>query len=148
MSKNSWINSELFHGWFVDHFLPRNRPLILLLDGHSSHYCPATIRYAAKEGILIYVLPPNTTHLTQPLDKGCFSPLKIKWKQVCSEFRWKNPGRVVTRFDFSKLFAEAWYDAMSSKNIISSFRTTGICPFNRHALKVPGMEKECFSLSN
>jgi hypothetical protein len=149
MSKNSWINSELFHGWFVDHFLnyvPRTRPLILLLDGHSSHYCPATIRYAAEEGILMYVLPPNTTHLTQPLDKGCFSPLKVKWKQVCSEFRRKNPGRVVTRFDFSKLFAEAWYDAMSSRNITSSFRTTGICPFNRHALKVPGMEAEGFAV--
>ena len=144
LSNKSWINSKLFHSWFVDHFLkyvPRNRPLILLLDGHSSHYCPATIKYAAKEGILMYVLPPNTTHLTQPLDKGCFSPLKVKWRQVCQEFKRRNPGRVVTRFDFSKLFAEAWYDAMSPKNIASSFKTTGICPFNRHALKVPGMEK-------
>lgn len=47
------------------------------------------------------------------------------------------------KFEFSHLFSEAWYASMSSENIVSSFRTTGICPFNRHALNhVPGMEKE------
>ena len=149
MSKNGWINGELFHAWFVNHFLsyaPRIRPLILLMDGHSSHYCPDTIRYAAEEGILLFVLPPNTTHLTQPLDKGCFSPLKVRWRQICHEFRCKNPGRVITRFDFNQLFSEVWYESMSVKNITSSFKTTGVCPFNRHALKVPGMESKVFSL--
>ena len=124
-------------------YIPQTRPIILLLDGHSSHYSPATIKFAAQQGILLYVLPPNTTHLTQPLDRGCFSPLKVKWRQLCHEFRRTHPGRVVMKFEFSHLFSEAWYASMSSENIVSSFRTTGICPFNRHALNhVPGMEKE------
>jgi hypothetical protein len=148
LSKNGWINSELFHSWFMNHFLkyvPQTRPLLLLLDGHSSHYCPSTIRLAAEQGILIFVLPPNTTHLTQPLDKGCFSPLKVLWRQACHEFRRMNPGRVVTRFEFSRLFSEVWYEAMSAKNIVASFKTTGVCPFNRQALKVPGMDREGFT---
>ena len=46
LSQNEWINSELFYHWFLHHFLLYalpTRPLILLLDGHSSHYSPATI---------------------------------------------------------------------------------------------------------
>ncbi len=36
------------------------------------------------------------------------------------------------RYDFSALFADAWYKAMSIKNITSGFRITGIVPFNRN----------------
>ena len=50
-------------------------------------------------------------------------------------------GQGVTRFEFSKLFSKAWFQAMSVTNIIASFRTTGICPFNR-SIKVPGDCKE------
>ena len=79
MSSNGWIDQELFNSWFIKHFLkhaPLARPLLLLLDGHSSHYCPETVHLAAKEKVIMFALPPNTTHLTQPLDKGCFGPLK------------------------------------------------------------------------
>ena len=108
-STNGWFDQELFLLWFHKLFLmsvPKVRPLLLIMDGHSSHYSPDFIRIAAKEQILIFVLPPHTTHLTQPLDKGCFGPLKTAWKAVCHEFFCKNPGRAVTRFDFSALFAE------------------------------------------
>ena len=108
-STNGWFDQELFLLWFHKLFLmsvPKVRPLLLIMDGHSSHYSPDFIRIAAKEQILIFVLPLHTTHLTQPLDKGCFGPLKTAWKAVCHEFFCKNPGRAVTRFDFSALFAE------------------------------------------
>ena len=52
-------------------------PVLLLMDGHSSHICPDMIRMAAKKKVILFTLPPNTTHLTQPLDKGCFGPLKV-----------------------------------------------------------------------
>lgn len=142
LSRSGWMNSELFYSWFSSHFLkyiPSTRPILLLVDGHSSHYCPEFIKTAAKEGVVVFVLPPNTTHLAQPLDKGCFSPLKVGWRQACHEFRTRYPGRVVTRYDFTRVFAEAWYMAMTPGNIIASYRTTGVCPFNRYA--IPGMEK-------
>ena len=50
------------------------------------------------------------------------------------EFHSQNPGRVVTRYEFSQIFSKAWFSAMSASNILSSFKATGICPFNRHAL--------------
>ncbi len=110
LSDNGWITSELFNLWFVHHFLPHapaSRPLLLLLDRHSSHYTPSFIKKAAEEQIIIFCLPAHTSHATQPLDKGPFSPLKRAWREVCSKYIHDNPGKVVTRFSFSKLFADA-----------------------------------------
>ena len=144
MSAKGWIDQELFDGWFTTHFLsyaPLVRPLLLLLDGHSSHYCPDTVRLAAKEKVIIFALPPNTTHITQPLDKGCFGPLKACWKEECHNFMSDNPGKVVNRYVFSQLLSRAWSKAMSIRNIAGGFKVCGIYPFNRDALRVPLKEQ-------
>ena len=133
LSDNGWMNGELFDLWFHNHFLsyvPSTRPLLLLLDGHSSHYNPTTVRKAAEEGVIMFTLPPHTTHLLQPLDKTCFGVLKTRWHQECQEYITKYPGRVVTKFQFSKLFSKAWYAAMTMQNVIAGFRVTGVCPLD------------------
>ena len=101
LSPRGWIDQELFSSWFSNHFLryaPSVRPLLLLMDGHSSHYCPDAIRLAAKEDVLLFTLPPNSTHLLQPLDRGMFSPLKTFWKEECHNYMTRHPGKVVNRF--------------------------------------------------
>ena len=43
LSDKGWMDRELFSAWFHNHFLRYSspaRPLLLLMDGHSSHYCP------------------------------------------------------------------------------------------------------------
>ena len=140
LSKNGWIDTELFELWFKQHFLPNAppvRPLLLIMDGHSTHYQPNVVRLAATEQVLLFCLPPNTTHLTQPLDKGCFGALKCAWRRQCQDFLTQNPGKVVTRFEFSRLLSKAWFDSMTQPNIISSFRCTGIYPFKRDAIQLP-----------
>lgn len=136
-TSNGWVNAEIFDSWFSKHFLahaPSTRPLLLLLDGHSSHFEPKVLRLAAENGVIIFCLPPNTTHLTQPLDKGCFGPLKVYWKEECQTYLSKNPGKVVTRYQFSEIFAKAWAKGMTMKNIIGGFKTTGVFPMNREAI--------------
>ena len=49
------------------HAVP-GRPILLLLDGHSSHFDPETIRCAKDHDVIIFCLPPHTTHEAQPLD--------------------------------------------------------------------------------
>ena len=64
MTHNGWMNHELFDNWFRCYFMwyaPPVRPLLLLMDGHSSHYCPDAIRLAAKEKVILFTFPPNTT---------------------------------------------------------------------------------------
>lgn len=137
LSKNGWIDSELFELWFTNHFLPHvppMRPLLLLLDGHSSHYHPNFIRAAAEEKVIVFCLPPHTTHVTQPLDKGIFGPLKIYWREECLRFMTSHPDQVVSRFNFSALFARAWAKAMTMPNILAGFRVTGVFPFDRNVL--------------
>ena len=58
------------------------RPLLLILGGHSSHYCPDTIKRAFEEDVIVFTLPPNTTHITQPLDIGVFGPAKAAWRDM------------------------------------------------------------------
>ena len=79
LSEKGWMDSDIFENWFTHHFLahiPSTRPILLLLDGHSTHYNPAFIKKAAHEKVIVFCLPPNITHLTQPLDMGIFGPLK------------------------------------------------------------------------
>ena len=144
MSPKGWMNRELFEKWFCKHFLcyalPA-RPLLLLMDGHSSHYSLEAIKMAAEEGVLLFTLPPNTTHLVQPLDKGVFGPLKVCWRRTCQNYMSRHPGEVVHQFNFSRLFASTWFEAMTPKNIISGFRTTGIFPIDRDALTLPGEKR-------
>ena len=134
LSDSGWMKRDLFYYWLLNHFLlyaPPTRPLMLLLDGHSTHYCPEAIALAAEERIVMFALPPNTTHITQPLDRSCFAPLKVVWREVCHEFCVKNPGRVVTLYEFSYLFSKAWFKALTMENIVAGFRVTGVCPFDR-----------------
>ena len=133
LSENGWVDSELFDLWFNKHFLPNaipTRPLLLIMDGASSHLNPITIEKAAKEDVLLFCLPPHSTHKTQPLDKGCFWPLKAAWRQECHNYLTQNPGKVVTQYQFSRLFKNAWVTGMTMKNIISGFKVTGIYPFD------------------
>ena len=138
MSASGWIDHELFEFWFQHHFLvyaPPARPLLLLIDGHSSHYQPGIVRAAAQERVILFCLPPHTTHLSQPLDKGSFGPLKMFWREECRRYLSENPGKVVTRYQFSQLFSRAWYKGMSMSNCITGFKVTGVYPFNPYAFR-------------
>ena len=114
------------------------RPLVLLLDGHLSHYCPEFIRLACEKGVIVFCLPPHLTHLLQPLDASCFHALKIYWDEACDQFMGSHPGRIVTIYQFSQLFATAWRQAMTPSTIVAGFKTTGVFPINRRAVVLPG----------
>ena len=137
LSSSEWVNSEIFNSWLHKHFLVYASPqhlLLLLLDGYSSPFEPSVVRSTTEEGVLIFCLPHHTTHLTQPLDKGCFGPLKMFWREKCQKFSSKYPGKVVRRHQLSALFGRTWLRSMTLSNIISGFCTTGICPFDQNAL--------------
>ena len=64
LSTKGWTDQKLFDLWFRKHFLwyaPTDHPLLLLLDGHSSHNCPDTIKLAA-EGVTVFTIPPHSSH--------------------------------------------------------------------------------------
>jgi len=49
---------------------------MLVLDGHESHESVEFQDYCKSHNIVTLGLPAHSSHLTQPLDVGCFSVLK------------------------------------------------------------------------
>jgi len=144
-SDSGWITTELFESWLCEHFLKHavsERPSLLLLDGHSTHYQPQFVRFAGENQVFLLCLPPHTTHEAQPLDCTVFSPLKVWWRTVCHEYFQANAGKVITKFNFVSLFTKAWSQAVTPANLISGFRTCGIYPLNSSSIKVPQPESD------
>ena len=137
-SPNGWIDTELFHKWIEEHFLPlavSSRPLLLILDGHSTHYQPSTVQFAKDNQIIMFCLPPHSTHASQPLDTAVFNPLKRNWNDAVHAFLSQNPGKVVTKYNFPVLLREAWDKTMTASNVCAGFRSSGIYPFNREKVQ-------------
>ena len=138
-SESGWITTDLFESWLTDHFLIHAvgaRPLLLLLDGHSTHYQPRVVQDARKKGVVMLCLLPHTTHDAQPFDCGVFSPLKAQWRSVCHQFLQTNPGKIITKFNFTSLFSKAWLQAVTPGNVMAGFKTCGVYPFNPKAIQV------------
>ncbi len=96
----------------------------------SSHYNPEAIRLAKENDVILFTLVPHTTHEMQPLDTSVFAPLKVHWRDACHSFMQQNPGKVVTKYEFSTLLAEAWLKTMSPAPIINGFKYCGVFPFD------------------
>ena len=140
-SDKGWITTELFKWWLSDQFLTNAvsaRPLLLILDGHSTHNQPEVIRYARDKDVIILCLHPHTTHETLSLDCAVFSPLKSQWRKVAHDFLQSNPCQVITKFNFNSLFAKAWMAAITPANFIAGFKSCGTYPLNRLAIVIPG----------
>ena len=140
-SETSWTNSSIFDLWFKKLFLrygPASGPLVLFMDGHSSHFCLDTLALAHENGIMIFTLPPSTTHLLQPLDKGVFGPFKVHWRRVFHDFRTSHPVKVINDYNFCRIFSKAWLESMTTSNIAGGFHTTGLYPLNRDIIQLPG----------
>ena len=59
LSPSGWMDGEIFADWLEHHFLlyaPASRPLLLLLDGHSSHYMADVVHMAASKGVILFCL--------------------------------------------------------------------------------------------
>ena len=131
-SESGWVTSELFMQWF--HFFLENipvcRPVLLILDGHTSHVSVEVIELAKVNGVHMLCLPAHTTHILQPLDVGVFKSLKSHYYKACRKYTRENPGRVITTEVIAELVAAAWPQSLTPVNIMGGFRKCGIYPLN------------------
>ncbi len=94
-SSKGWITTQLFYGWVANHFatrIGRDRPVLLLFDGHSTHIDLETLKFCKENNILLHCLPPHSSRITQPLDVGFFKLLKDNWAHAVDTFRVANIG--------------------------------------------------------
>ena len=137
-SVSGWINTELFYGWVEKSFCKADwcGATVLLLDGHTSHIDLDTSKFCKQDQILLYCLPPHSSHITQPLDVGFFAPLKASWRRAVDKYRNDNVGKPITKEEFTKVFKEAWTDTVSVKIVVNGFRGAGIYPVDASKIGV------------
>jgi hypothetical protein len=89
--------------------------------------------FCKAHDIVLFCLPAHTTHLLQPLDVGLFSPLQQYYgKFVDDYYLATNVG--ISHAQFLPIYKKARAAAYTRENIESSFRETGIVPFNPRLL--------------
>ncbi|KAL0839543.1 hypothetical protein ABMA28_016237 [Loxostege sticticalis] len=138
--KSAYINASLFYKWLTEHFIPLkpHGKVLLILDGHSSHFsAPNMLQAAADNDIILLCLPSHTTsaHLDiQPLDRSVFGPFKTYFNQETNQFMRLNPNKNISRYNAGKLIRNAWICAATTGNALAGFRGSGIYPVDRNTL--------------
>ena len=78
-------------------------------------------------------MPPHSSHFLQPLDVGCFSPLKASYsKQIEKMMRMQITH--ITKDDFFAAYIEAFNASMTERNIKAGFRATGLVPLDPESI--------------
>ena len=121
--------------WLVEVFdkYTKNRVVgkyrLLLLDGHKSHFTPEFDQFCKDNSIICLCYPPHSTDRLQPLDVGCFSPLKNVYGRLIQE-KAELGIYYIDKPDFLVLYQQARATTLISKNIKKAFQTVGILPFD------------------
>ncbi|PQM43524.1 hypothetical protein VC83_09651 [Pseudogymnoascus destructans] len=106
---------------------------MLVLDGHKSHESAEFQEYCKAHNIITLCLPPHSSHLTQPLDVGCFSVLKRAYGRQIETFI-KAHINHITKVEFFLAFQAAFIESITTQNAQAGFRGAGLVPFNPQAV--------------
>jgi hypothetical protein len=76
VSENGWTTNKLGLEW-SKHFdaHTKKRTLGGVIDSHESHNSLDFQQYCKENRIITLCMLPHSSHLLQPVDVGCFSPL-------------------------------------------------------------------------
>ena len=134
VSQNGWTNNNLGLEW-LRHFDTHTKRRtvgsyrLLIIDGHESHKSLQFQNYCKENKIITLCMPPHSSHLLQPLDVGCFAPLKRAYGRQ-GELLIKQGINHITKIEFLPCFIAAFKVAITKSNIKGSFRGAGLVPFN------------------
>ena len=107
---------------------------ILVLDEHASHTIEDFMFTTYKNKVQLVFLPPHTSHKTQPLDRSVFGPLKTYFRQTTKALGAHTASAAVNKRRFLYAYLDSSKAGMTSRNIMSGFKKTGIWPFNPKAV--------------
>ena len=132
VSDNGWTTNELGVKW-LEHFDRHTKERavgayrLLILDGHESHNSIEFQQYCIEAKIITLCMPPHSSHLLQPLDVGCFSPLKRAYGRQAEELM-RNKINHITKIEFLPAFEQAYSKTITKDNILGGFRGAGLVP--------------------
>lgn len=132
---SGWFDMNIFEDWFSTLFIAYIKnlegPKVLIGDNLASHLSLEVIKLCDIHNIHFVLLPPNSTHLCQPLDIAFFRPLKGAWRKTLDDWKKKNKG-VLPKAVFPQMLKKSLESIESlESNVKSGFKAAGIVPFNR-----------------
>ena len=138
VSENGWTNNELGIKW-LKHFDKHTKERtvgshrLLILDGHESHNSVDFHQYCEEHKIITLCMPPHSSHLLQPLDVGCFAPMKKAYGRQ-AELLMRSKITRITKLEFLPCFKGAFDASITRSNIQGGFRGAGLVPFDPEAV--------------
>ena len=138
-TESGWMTSECFFDYIINIFnvwlnlKEITKPIILFVDGHKTHLTLQISTFCEENGIILYLLPPNTTHILQPADVGPFRSLKAFWRQEVRQFQRENVNEVVRRQHVAPMLHNV-LQKVSPDSIKNGFKATGLCPLDPEAI--------------
>jgi len=91
-----------------------------------------------QNNILLFALPPHTTHVLQPSEIP-FAKLKKEYSKACEKYHTNN-GKIVTKHTFTKILGPIFVKTYIPLAICNAYRTTGIWPFNPSAISIDRLD--------
>ena len=134
VTEKGYMDTPTFYMWFANHFIPQlppPRPVVLLVDSHESHIDLDSFELAKKNGIHIFALLKNATHLVQPADVGLFGAMKQTWYKNVRIYSQNSPNTDITKKNFCSIFKSTWEEVMRPSILVDAFRKSGIFPICR-----------------
>jgi hypothetical protein len=134
VSENGWTNNALGLEW-LKHFDAHTKTRrvgvyrLLILDGHESHLNQDFKDYCLEHKILTLCMPPHSSHILQPLDVVCFSPLKRKYSQRVRDLARRRVFHI-NKEGFLPAFKDAFFDVFTEENCRKAFEAAGLVPIN------------------
>tara|TARA_R110002003_G_scaffold1844_5_gene23580 strand:+ start:522 stop:1697 length:1176 start_codon:yes stop_codon:yes gene_type:complete len=138
ISENGWTTNKHGLEW-LKHFDKHTKERtvgayrLLIVDGHDSHITPAFHQYCKENKITTLCTPPHSSHKLQPLDVGCFSPLKTAYGRQAENLM-RSRINHITKIEFLPCFKAAFDAAITKNNILGGCRGAGLVPFDPEAV--------------
>ncbi|KAG8229392.1 hypothetical protein J437_LFUL000913 [Ladona fulva] len=109
---------------------------VVVGDNLSSHLSLNVVKLCEENDIKFVCLPPNSSHLTQPLDIAYFRPLKAKWRDVLTKWKQSEAGKKVASLpkDQFPMLLRSVLDEIQpnlSKKLKGGFKKAGVFPRNK-----------------
>jgi hypothetical protein len=102
---------------------------MLVINSHKSHDSLDFQQYCKDNKIITVYIPPHSSHLLQPLNIGCFSPLKKAYRHQAENLI-RNQITHITKTKFLPCFIAAFKASFTPSNIQGGFQGAGLVPFN------------------
>ena len=121
LSDNGWTNDILGFEWLQEMFEKHTASQtagkyhLLILDGHRSHATASFNQFCTERRIIPLYMPPQSSHLLQPLDISCFVPLKHYYGQKVREMA-ENNIHAIDKQDFISIYSSIHGHAFSKNN--------------------------------